>query len=389
MIRFYVNCIRHTLRAVVFLLVLPCVLEVGLRLHDQFAQSDTPGAQAQALTIPSRYLHHELKPLHRFSTTNSDTGESIAIQTNSFGLRGTEPAIPKPPGTYRIVCLGDENVFGPEVPDAQLFVSRLRDLLQTQTRLRIDVINAGVPGYCPLLSYLQVRQRLLALQPDLLILNFDMADVAEDYEVRRHTVMDNADVPLACVASKGTDDVSWLGRWTNQCLVLQWLQRQASAIWMSQAQASSPREIGSATARYAWLEDTPPDWTVHIRQTLSAIDQLHQVAQGVHARLVLAVYPAPWQVSTSASAAPGVREALGVPRDALFTSRVPFDILEEYARRRDLPFCNAANAFESADAPEQLYLDTAPRFSAKGHELYAQQLAQCLTDLLFRTFPSQ
>jgi hypothetical protein len=38
--------------------------------------------------------------------------EKLVIRVNALGLRGDEIATPKPPGTIRVVCLGDSTTFG-------------------------------------------------------------------------------------------------------------------------------------------------------------------------------------------------------------------------------------------------------------------------------------
>src|SRR4029453_17992017 len=105
-----------------------------------------------------------------------------ASPTNSFGLRSAEVAVPKPAGTFRILLLGDSFTFGFRAADEMVFARKLEQRLRADGFLSVEVVNAGVLSYCPLLEYLQYRHQLHALEPDLVILNFDMSDVQDHLE---------------------------------------------------------------------------------------------------------------------------------------------------------------------------------------------------------------
>ncbi len=372
--------LKHFVRAVVLLFVLTMTVEIGLRVYDastgrltEFVDGDT------GIVAKSWYVHHQLKPLQTITRRNPDTKQPVQIVTNSLGLRCPEPAVPKPAGVYRILCLGDGSVLGAEVPEAETFCVRLQQLLQSQTQLQVEVINAGVPGYCPLLSYLQVKHGLLALQPDLFIVNFDMSDVAEDYRYRRHTLLSDTDIPLACPEpTLESQNASKKNPVTEHSLIARWSKKHMGWLWKENVKAEQEQEIDSLTGRYAWLDDPQPTWSIHVQQSLSPIEQLGVVAEGIQAWMVVATYPAPWQVSATASSGPGVRERAGVPRDAVYTSRVPFEILKEFSQRRAFVLCDASPAFQQSENADQLFLHNAAHFSKLGHELYARQLATCL-----------
>ena len=94
---------------------------------------------------------------------------------NALGLRGPEPVTPRPADTQRILVLGDSAFFGHSVADQET----LPYFLEAQLRdagMKVEVINAGIPGY----SILQGRELLneLAwdLEPTLLLLGFLWSD---------------------------------------------------------------------------------------------------------------------------------------------------------------------------------------------------------------------
>ncbi len=87
---------------------------------------------------------------------------------NSLGFRDEEIVLPKPPGVYRIVCVGGSTTFeGPrnDLTYPKMLQKRLREYFGTD---KIEVINCGVNA----LGSADERKRLadyLALQPDLLV----------------------------------------------------------------------------------------------------------------------------------------------------------------------------------------------------------------------------
>jgi len=378
-------CFKHMALALLALVLILCAAEVGLRVYVSNRAGQLPAdAPGDSLIVRSWLTHHGLKPLASAACRNPDTGETVVVSTNSYALRGPEPVVPKPLGVFRVLCLGDETTLGADVELSQTFCHRLEELLQPHCRLKLEVINAGVPGYCPLLSYLHVRHSLLALQPDLIVLNFDMGDIWDDYRYRRHTNMNPSGEPLACpnpalikTAASRQPSVA------DQFLVVRWGQSQLAGLPITEKRAEDRQRIDSALARYAWIADNPPDWSIHTKQALAPIDRLNQLTARNFTRLAVAVYPAPWQVAANATNGGNVRQAAGIENEAVFRSRAPFDQLQQYAQEHGIAFHDASPVFQTAQQPEQSFLTNAARFSPTGHNIYARELAR----FIYRTVP--
>src|SRR5262249_28002397 len=137
----------------------------------------------------------------------------------------------------------------------------------------------------------------------------------------------------------------------------------------------SSRSIDSPKCRFAWLEDQPPDWSVHIGQALGPVQRLHELTRSAASRLVVAVCPAPWQVSPQASNGEGVRAQAGIAEDGCLRSRRPFETIEEFCRTHQIPVCDLSRSFAGADQPERLYLKNVAALSPAGHTQYARELA--------------
>jgi len=324
----------------------------------------------------SSQTYHQLYHLGTFAVIHPDTGVEQTLTTNSFGLRGPEITVPKPQGTFRILCLGDERVLAAETADNKTFSQRLQHLLQTRTRVHVEVVNAGLPGASPLISYLQLRQNLVGLQPDLILLNFDMSDIADDYHCRPFVKMGAGNIPLACVHPALTGRMVEKNKSrTPPFLLVDWGTHQFEKLIKPASKQRDADDINAAAGRYAWIRDNPPDWSMYIQQSLIPIQQIQELADGVYAKMIVATFPAPWQASASATNNKDICESCGIEAGKLYDSRVPFDMLAKFSQQHQIQYCDASPYVMQLEKPEQFYLQNAIRLSEKGHELYARVLA--------------
>lgn len=96
---------------------------------------------------------------------------------NSLGFRGVEVAPIKPPGVFRIACLGGSTTYGSGVEDPS---QAYPGALERELRIRghaVEVVNAGCPGWSSLQSLINLQIRVLELAPDLVIVYHGINDV--------------------------------------------------------------------------------------------------------------------------------------------------------------------------------------------------------------------
>ncbi|MCH8830101.1 MAG: SGNH/GDSL hydrolase family protein [Planctomycetes bacterium] len=374
--------LKHVFFALLVLSSLLISAEIGLRWYDaRTGKISRSRGGLSALEVKCWLVHHRMKPLQSVETANPDTGKPVRFSTNSLGLRAAEIAVPKPRGLFRILCLGDETTLAAEVEESQTFCAQLQRLLQKQTGSRVEVINAGVPGYCPLLSYLLLKHTLLTLQPDLIVLNFDMTDVADDHRLRRFVQVGEKGNALACRHPGLSSRKTRTARKRDRFLLATWARKKLGRLSTEGKHPRDDADIDSQTGRYAWLRDRSPDWSVYVQQAFEPIAAIERMCRELDVKLIVAACPAPWQISANASNTESVRAAAGVPRNMVYRSNAPFEQLERFLRKRGIRFCNPAEAFRNSHASARLYLRNAPRFSAAGHALYARELARCMQPL--------
>jgi lysophospholipase L1-like esterase len=103
---------------------------------------------------------------------------SVRLQYNARGIRGPERSYAKPPGTYRIVVLGDSFIEGSSVAQEDRVTEKLEKLLNaTQSSWRAEVIALGTGGYSTDQELLWLEGEGLRYQPDLIVLMFYFNDV--------------------------------------------------------------------------------------------------------------------------------------------------------------------------------------------------------------------
>ena len=109
---------------------------------------------------------------------------SFTLRTSSLGLRGPEVEVPKPPGTFRILVLGDSVAFGWGVDDEVSFLRRWEQELRARGGgRRWEVVNTGHPMYDTTQELALLREVGLALEPDLVLLVYVVNDVEPTREV--------------------------------------------------------------------------------------------------------------------------------------------------------------------------------------------------------------
>ena len=318
--------------------------------------------------IRSWTVHHALRPGY----------SSPAIHLNSFGLRSPEVAVPKPAGRIRILLLGDSFTFGLRVKDEETFSRRLEEWLRGKYGTApLEVVNAGVLSYCPLLEYLQYRHELHVLEPDLVVLNFDMSDVQDHMAYSRDAVLGSDGVPLFVTEPSLRSQAPSA---MPKLLMFEWLGRRIRGARGRVESTLQGVPFVRDQDRYLWALDGGPEWDAEARSAMAPILDLATLLDHDGIPLLLATYPQPWQVSADATPIPPIRDQYGVGRNTVHLNDRPFKKLETFASEHQIPFVNAASAFRQASAPATLFLANDFHFTPRGNQLYADVLGRFITE---------
>ena len=115
------------------------------RLFFDLAKSDVP-VELQAITIIDEATGQ------RVTARTGDPEFVINYRFNALGMRGPDRAIPAPPGTFRLITLGDSYALGVGVKEADTVAAQLEKRLNDAAASKADkttyeVLNGGVSGY--------------------------------------------------------------------------------------------------------------------------------------------------------------------------------------------------------------------------------------------------
>jgi lysophospholipase L1-like esterase len=98
------------------------------------------------------------------------------LQTNSIGLRNSDELIED---ALRILAIGDSFTYGYYVHNQETWPARLEETLNQRLARRVQVLNAGIPGYTIEDELAYLREKGLALEPDLVILGVYTNDIMD------------------------------------------------------------------------------------------------------------------------------------------------------------------------------------------------------------------
>ncbi len=311
---------------------------------------------------PDELLHHAHVPgrVSRFRSGEWD----VEVRINEAGLRDEE-LVPRSSVDLRILVLGDSFTFGYGVEAEATFPERLEARLAAAGR-RADVVNAAVISYSPILEYLYLRERGLALEPDVVVVAFDMSDFQDDLVYEGAAVRDAAGALQAVHPGP-------VG--SGRRLVLPALLRSgADALygrWRSGRELDLPQTRDLRHNRFALTrDDVPPaDAEPHWRRTLGYLELLFETARRGGARPVLLTYPYGHQVAPEEWSLG--RHHYGFAAQKVYPD-APARRLEAFAASRDVTFVSAFATMRREAGG--LYFPRDGHFTPRGHELVAELL---------------
>ncbi len=302
-------------------------------------EAPVPVTRTGAPYLPGNpYLLWEMVP-----GTRTEMGATVSI--NSLGFRGPELTVPKPPGTRRVVVLGDSTVYGHGVEDAETFTSQLDADLGSS----VQVINLGTPGYSTAQSINLMTMRGWALEPDLVVIASLWSDNNFDSFVDKTLLSERRDV----------------GR----------------ARFPAAAQALQ------ASALYRWL-----DWHLRLARRADEVEtvgwMLGRTPTGGHRRVSVNDYAANLMALTDEAEARGAEVVflafanavdLGAETDGAIAWLLYREVMQTVAKHTGAPFVTVQPAFATSGLDhEDLFLDEMHP-SPAGHQLIAKVLGETLT----------
>jgi hypothetical protein len=134
------------------------------------------------------YYHHDLKPCKSSYFEEVSSGYGYPLTTNSLGFRDSSMRqVPLKADKKRILFIGDSFTEGAFIPYELTFAGQI-----ARYRPDLDILNAGVSSYSPLIYYRKVDYLLnkTGLKFDELFVFIDVSDIRDEYwynDVERFT----------------------------------------------------------------------------------------------------------------------------------------------------------------------------------------------------------
>jgi hypothetical protein len=127
--------------------------------------------------IKNRYVFDIYHPTRgwalRPGISNMSVFDGKMLNSNSQGIRGRdEYSYEKPPGTLRVLVLGDSFTFGEEVSDHETFPFYLQKMMPDS-----EVLNFGIHGYGHDQMLIYLQEEGSKYHPDIVVLGFVYGDM--------------------------------------------------------------------------------------------------------------------------------------------------------------------------------------------------------------------
>lgn len=164
------GCLRGPLVALAALGLALAAAEAVLRLAEREPTAEESAAAAVRMHVPDGKLTVWDPDLYYRLRPSSLLAGYYLI--NSQGYRGLGFTRAAPPGTLRIVCLGDSSTFGLTVAEDETWPAQLQRILAGlfEGLGQVEVFNAGVIGYSTEQNRRQLERELLPLRPDAVVI---------------------------------------------------------------------------------------------------------------------------------------------------------------------------------------------------------------------------
>ena len=333
--------------------------------------------------VPDAVRHHKLVPN---AHAKFDQKEFSYVQRNNkLGLRGAEVSLQKPDSTYRIIALGDSFTMGKGVEDDQTFSSGLQEILQNELDKcerkveRIEVLNAGVDSYSPLLAYLYLSQELRSLDWDLVIFNLDNSDLVQEAAYRSIALRDNSGAIIAVPGADSKRSISMRFRhWIENNLYMTRLLLFYMNKWLGHKDLSVQGVVTRANREVILptLKADQVDRTQQWNDIFESLARIRDFADSRSSRFVMSVYPWGHQVNDD--------EWVSGRHVFMSTGDSAIENYDEkilaLAGEYGIDAISLYDGFLGYEGDEPLYFAQDPHFTPRGQRLMAEETAQLLIE---------
>jgi len=307
--------------------------------------------------------------------------------TNRFGFNAPDYPLTKPPGTFRIVVVGDS--FGWAGGLNGNYTHLLQVMFDRQPGRRIEVINTGYPGTHTGEQLVMLRKYALQYDPDLLVLGFFAGnDFLDANPNRKRIVLNDCIVDI---------DRRHEHRLWNYPIVFRsrlWLfLSQKYALYEADEQAKREAEEWSAANRAALPTRTMPEELFYKHQAgklafcdrrtsaaqfgpnvdfiFRSIAEMQELMNVRHGKFMVAIFPDELQVSPT-------QFDMLVKKFGLQRADYDLDLaqtkLKSFLDSQNIPYVDLLQRFRQEGQERELYRLRNTHWNQNGNQLAAELL---------------
>jgi len=270
-----------------------------------------------------------------------DPGGTIDHSFNSVGWRSEEHSLEKPPGTYRILALGDSYTFGQGVRREHLCVERLEALLNGKSfKERVETINAGISAYNTINERDLLAQKGVHYDPDLVIVHFVPNDIEDKARGDGPRIVFNRNYSNTYIKSDTLSDYSYLWSWARQRIL---------KYFRGQAYIDECLDLFHQNSE-KWLS------------CRAALKDIRRICLSREIKLFVAIYPFFYNL------------------DGDYPFQPIHDLVTEFCTQSEVPVLDLKPFYEEYNGPELWVHPTDQHPNNEAHEIAARAIADFLFD---------
>jgi hypothetical protein len=314
----------------------------------------------------------------------------VRVRINSRGLRDVEHDLQKPPGTFRILVLGDSYVEALQVELEQTFGRLLERDLRSRLGRPVEVISAGVSSWGTDNELQWFRHEGYRYQPDLVLLAFTSSnDVRESYApYNRLDPWANLSKPSFELTDGGRLEMQpgpeipatpWWQQLYVWGFVYTRLGGKVALPRRGQNAAPPPRDPNAPRVSTDMLVHAPeysPEVARAWRVTEGLILALRDEATAHGARFAVMVHAGPWVHHLNRWRLMFAGAGVGTART--WDRRKPTRLIDEFLAREGIDFVDLYPTFNAAKRREPVFFRVNVHWTPAGHRVASDTVTEFL-----------
>ena len=363
--------------AIVGLLLLEMVMRVVAPIKMREWVRRIKGELQIVCTMADEKLDHRLKPNCQGRIKSKDF--EFEVVSNSLGLREREVGLKKEKGRYRVLILGDSFAMGWGVKQEDRFSEVAVKKLREQGEEKVEIINAGINSYSPVIELEYLRDKGIQFDPDLVMVLLDLSDLYDDYFYggwQRHDQLRQVIMLGSEEAIEVEEQIRRKDGWWN------WLVNKSRLVYFGYTRLAG---MGlSLKQRLGWenlvsnilIYERAIDWQGYEKAwnlPMANLRLMKEYLEGEEIEMVVILVPrgiffeGEWQ---------GGRKLAGFKPGAY--DRKTVAMIEKKLRELEIKTVDWHETFWAANRTEELFYDNDGHWTVKGNQAAGEELARFL-----------